>query len=127
MSASNVNEIIDNICVKLGTTVERIVPEYAKYMIVSKLTTFMTGVVTMVITIVLTNMLLASLKKRIAEHKEEYNRNEWIFEWWAIVYIIFGIILVIIGIIAFTDVVSGLGFIPWLISPQGAFMAEVLH
>jgi hypothetical protein len=127
MNANDVNVIIDNICNKLGTTVEMVVPEYAKYMITSKVISLIIGVVIAFFATALINMLLASLRKKIAEYKEEYgNTDDWWSEDWAILYIIGYGVIMIIGIIAFAFIVSGLDFIPWLISPQGAFIAEVM-
>ena len=45
MNTNDVNTIIDNICSKLGTTVEMVVPEYAKYMIASKVISLIIGMV----------------------------------------------------------------------------------
>ena len=127
MSANNVNTIIDNICAKLGTTVEMVVPEYAKYMVARNLTTFITGVGLIILIVVLAKMLMVSLNKKIAEYKEEYESNDWWDAGWSVLYLIGGVILVIIGFVALSILISGLDFIPWLISPQGAFIAEVLH
>jgi hypothetical protein len=126
MNANDVNAIIDNICNKLGTTVEAVVPEYAKYMIVSKVISLIIGVVIAFFATALINMLLASLRKKIAEYKSEYDRDDWWSEDWAILCIVGYGVIIIIGIIAVAFIVSGLDFIPWLISPQGAFIAEVM-
>lgn len=127
MNANDVNTIIDNICNKLGTTVEMVVPGYAKYMIASKLVTLITGVVIAFFGTALMHMLMTSLKKKIAEYKEEYgSTDDWWSEDWAISYIIGDAVIIIIGIIAVAHIVSGLHFIPWIISPQGAFIAEVM-
>ena len=127
MNTNDVNTIIDNICSKLGTTVEMVVPEYAKYMIASKVISLIIGVVIAFFATALINMLLASLRKKIAEYKEEYgNTDDWWSEDWAISYIVGYGVIIIIGIIAVAFIVSGLDFIPWLISPQGAFIAEVM-
>ena len=126
MNANDVNTIIDNICNKLGTTVETVVPEYAKYMIASKVISLIIGMVIAVFATVLMHMLMASLRKKIAEYKEEYERDDWWDEEWVIMYVIGGIVLIVVGIIGTTIVVKGLGIIPWIVSPQGAFIAEVL-
>ena len=127
MSANNVNTIIDNICAKLGTTVEMVVPEYAKYMVASKLTTFITGVGLIILIVALAKMLMVSLNKKITEYKDEYESNDWWDAGWSVLYLISGVVLIIIGFVALSILISGLDFIPWLISPQGAFIAEVLH
>ena len=127
MNANDVNTIIDNICDKLGTTVEMVVPEYAKYMIADKLITLIIGIGLMIFATVLMHMWATSLKKKIAEYKEEYDREDWYDEDWVIPYIISDIVIIIIGLFAFAYIVIGLGFIPWLISPQGAFIAEVMR
>jgi hypothetical protein len=126
MNANDVNAIIDNICNKLGTTVEAVVPEYAKYMIASKLVTLIIGVMITFFVTALMNMMLTSLKKEIAEYKEKYERDDWWSEDWVFPYILGGIALIFVGIIGTATLVSGLDFIPWLISPQGAFVAEVM-
>ena len=126
MNANDVNVIIDNICNKLGTTVEMVVPEYAKYMIASKVISLIIGVVIAFFATALINMLLASLRKKIAEYKEEYgNTDDWWSEDWVFPYILGGMALIFIGIVGTATLVNGLDIIPWLISPQGAFIAEV--
>ena len=42
---NEVNEVINNICDKLDTTIEKIVPEFAKYMIVTNIKDFIIGIV----------------------------------------------------------------------------------
>jgi H+/Cl- antiporter ClcA len=126
MNANDVNAIIDNICNKLGTTVEMVVPEYAKYMIASKLVTLIIGVMITFFATALMNMMLTSLKKEIAEYKEKYERDDWWSEDWVFPYILGGIALIFVGIVGTATLVNGLDFIPWLISPQGAFIAEVM-
>lgn len=126
MNANDVNVVIDNICNKLGTTVEMIVPEYAKYMIASKLVTLIIGVVIAFFATVLMSMMLASLKKKITEYKEEYESDDWSDEDWVILYIIGGIVITFVEIIAIKTIIGGLDFIPWIVSPQGAFVAEVM-
>jgi hypothetical protein len=126
MNANDVNTIIDNICNKLGTTVEAVVPEYAKYMIASKLITLIIGVAIAFFATTSMNMLLASLKKKIAEYKSEYDRDDWWDEGWVVPHIAGGMVIIFAGLIAVIYVSSGLDFIPWLVSPQGAFIAEVM-
>lgn len=128
MNTNDISVIIDNICSKLGTTIEAVVPEYAKYMIASKVISLIIGVVIAFFATVLMHTLMASLKKKIAEYKEEYgSTDDWWSEDWAISYIVSYGVIIIIGIIAVAFIVSGLDFIPWLISPQGAFIAEVMR
>ena len=126
MNANDVNTIIDNICNKLGTTVETVVPEYAKYMIASKVISLIIGVMIAFFATALMHMLISSLKKKIAEYKEEYERDDWSDEDWVIFYAIGGGAIAFVGIIAVAFILNGLGFISWIISPQGAFIAEVL-
>lgn len=126
MNTNDVNAIIDNICNKLGTTVEMVVPEYAKYMIASKLVTLIIGVVIAFFATTLMNMMLTSLKKKIAKYKEKYERDDWWDEDWVVPYVIGGIVLIFVGIVGTIILVDGLNFVPWLISPQGAFIAEVM-
>ena len=125
MNANDVNEIINNICTKLGTTVEKVVPEYAKYKVVSNLQCFLIGVVFAIITTFLTMTMLKMLKKRIAEYVDEYGNNDWYDEDFAMVYCIGGAFLFILMVIATAMIVNGLDFVPWLVSPQGAFVAEI--
>jgi phosphate/sulfate permease len=126
MNANDVNAIIDNICNKLGTTVEMVVPEYAKYMIASKVISLIIGVVIAFFATALMKMLVTSLKKKITEYREEYDRDDWYDEDWVVLYVIGDIVIIIIGTIAVTHIASGLDIIPWIISPQGAFVAEVM-
>ena len=127
MNANDVNSIIDNICSKLGTTVEMVVPEYTKYMIASKLVTLIIGVMITFFATALMNMMLTSLRKKIAEYKEEYgNTDDWWSEVWSVLYIIGGVVLIFVGIIGVITSVNGLDIIPWIVSPQGAFIAEVM-
>ena len=125
MDANDVNEIINNICAKLGTTVEKVVPEYAKYKVVSNLQEFLIGVVLAIITTFLTMTMLKMLKKRIAEYVDEYGHNDWYDEDFAMVYCIGGVFLFGFMLIAIAMIVNGLNFVPWLVSPQGAFVAEI--
>ena len=125
MNANDVNEIINNICAKLGTTVEKVVPEYAKYKVVSNLQEFLIGVVLAIITTFLTMTMLKMLKKRIAEYVDKYGYNDWYNEDFAMVYCIGGVFLFILMVIATAMIVNGLDFVPWLVSPQGAFVAEI--
>ena len=125
MNANDVNEIINNICAKLGTTVEKVVPEYAKYKVVSNLQELLIGVVLAIITTFLTMTMLKMLKKRIAEYIDEYGHNDWYDEDFAAVYCIGGVFLFILMVIATAMIVNGLDFVPWLVSPQGAFVAEI--
>lgn len=126
MNTNDVNVIIDNICNKLGTTVEAVVPEYTKYMIASKLVTLITGVVITFIAANLTRMMLTSIKKRIAEYKEEYDGDDWFFEEWAIPYTVGGIALIFVGAAGIVTLINGLDIIPWIVSPQGAFIADMM-
>lgn len=126
MNTNDVNIIIDNICNKLGTTVEMVVPEYAKYMITSKLVTLITGGVITFFVAILMNMMLASLKKRIAKYREKYDSDDWYDEDWVLPYIFGGIALIFVGIVGTVTLINGLDIIPWIISPQGAFIAEVM-
>lgn len=125
MNANDVNEIINNICAKLGTTVEKVVPEYAKYKVVSNLQEFLIGVVLAIITTFLTMTMLKMLKKRIVEYVDEYGHNDWYDEDFVEVYYIGGAFLFILMVIATVMIVNGLDFVPWLVSPQGAFVAEI--
>lgn len=127
MNVNDVNAVIDNICNKLGTTVEAVVPEYAKYMIASKLTALIIGVVIAFFATALMNMLTTSLKRKIAEYKEKYERDDWWDENWVVPHVIGGIVIIVVGIIAFVFISSGLDIIPWIVSPQGAFIAEVMR
>jgi uncharacterized membrane protein len=69
--------------------------------------------------------MLKMLKKRIAEYVDEYGSNDWYDEDFVIVYCIGGVfLLMLMGITAVT-IVNGLNFVPWLVSPQGAFVAEI--
>ncbi|GEM_PF-4227291 len=126
MNANDVNIIIDSICNKLGTTVEVVVPEYTRYMIASKAITLIVGVAITLFTATLMQMLIASLKKSITKYKEKYERDDWWDEEWVIMYVIGGIVLIVVGIIGTTVVVKGLGIIPWIVSPQGAFIADIM-
>lgn len=127
MNTNDVNTIIDNICTKLGTTVEAVVPEYVKFMIASKLVMLITGVVITFIAAKLTSVMLASFKKRLAEYKEEYGSNDWVFEEWAIPYIIGSIALIFVGAAGIITLINGLDIIPWIVSPQGAFIADMMN
>ena len=121
MNTNNVNEIINNICAKLGTTIEKVVPEYAKYKVVSNLQELLIGVVLAIITTFLT-MTMLKMKKRIAEHVDEYGNNDCYEE----DFVTFcGPFLFILMVIATTMIVNGLDFVSWLVSPQGAFVAEI--
>lgn len=126
MNTNDVNIIIDNICNKLGTTVEMVVPEYVKYMIASKLVTLITGVMITFFATILMNMMLASLKKKIAKYKEEYDRDDWYDEYFAFPHIIVGIILIFVGVVGTVTLINGLDIIPWIVSPQGAFIADIM-
>ena len=126
MNTNDVNVIIDNICNKLGTTVEMVVPEYAKYMIASKLTALIIGMAIAFFATALMNMLIASLRKRIAKYREKYDSDDWYDEDWVIPHVIGGIALIFVGIVGTVTLVNGLDIIPWIVSPQGAFIAEVI-
>jgi hypothetical protein len=65
------------------------------------------------------------LKKRIAEYVDEYGSNDWYDEDFVIVYCIGGVFLLILMGITAVTIVNGLNFVPWLVSPQGAFVAEI--
>lgn len=129
MNTNDVNVIIDNICNKLGTTVEAVVPEYTKYMIASKLVTLITGVVITFIAAKLTSMMLTSIKKRIAEYKEEYDGDDCLdlfYEDWFVPYIFGSIALIFVGAAGIVTLINGLDIIPWIVSPQGAFIADMM-
>ena len=126
MNANDVNVVIDNICNKLGTTVEVVVPEYTRYMIASKAITLIVGIAITLFAAALMQMLIASLKRSITKYKEKYERDDWWDEEWVIMYVIGGIVLIVVGIIGTTRVVKGLGIIPWIVSPQGAFIADIM-
>lgn len=126
MNANDVNVVIDNICNKLGTTVEVVVPEYTRYMIASKAITLIVGIAITLFTAALMQMLIVSLKKSIAKYKEKYERDDWWDEDWVILYVIGGIALIFVGTFGTAIVVKGLGIIPWIVSPQGAFIADIM-
>jgi succinate dehydrogenase/fumarate reductase cytochrome b subunit len=90
------------------------------------LVTFITGIVLIFFATALMKMLVTSLKKKITEYREEYDLDDWYDKDWVVLYVIGDIVIIIIGIIAVAHIASGLDIIPWIVSPQGAFIAEVM-
>ena len=124
---NEVNEVINNICEKLGTTIEKIVPEFSKYMFVSSLKDFILGVVLLAIVAIVFRSLFKWLKKRIDDYKAETDQDDWMTEDFAFTFYLGTAPLLIMVIPGFVLTISGLQFLDWLISPQGAFVAYVLR
>lgn len=124
---NEVNEVINNICEKLGTTIEKIVPEFSKYMFVSSLKDFIIGIVLLTFTAIIFRSLFKWFKSRINKYKEETDRDDWYDESFVFAFCLGCCPLLITTIAGLVFTISGLQFLDWLISPQGAFVAYVLR
>ena len=125
--SNEINEVINNICEKLGTTIDKVMPEYAKYMVVTNIKDFIIGIILLVFTAILFRSLFKWLKSRIDKYKEEMDDDDWMDEDFAFAFYLGCAPLIITTIVGIIFTINGLKFLDWLISPQGAFVAYVLR
>ena len=109
----NVNEIIDSICNKLGTTVEFIVPEYARMAIVGDV------VLILVIFAVWYSGYIGLRKLHKFCEKEEYVSDVYLAAaiFIAVIFAVFGVSAIIISSVELTQAIA---------SPHAFFIKEVM-
>lgn len=110
-----VNEVINNICDKLGYAASEITPEMAKYMIAKDTFTIITCCVLMVVSIIGIIVAVRHCRKML----DKYHYYEGV--------VIFGVIATI-GILttAVVAVSTGIDLVGWLASPKASMVEYVL-
>ena len=125
--SSEVNDVINNICEKLGTTADIIVPEFARYMAAKNIKTLILGLIFLILDAVIVKSFLKWRKRCITEYKEKHNGDEdWVDDQRFPAVIGFCIIIGALSISSFIFILSGLDFINWMVSPKGAFVEYIL-
>lgn len=108
-----VNEIIDNLCTRLGTTAEMLIPEYAKMRMATSATSM---IITVIVFAVVVVFIVKGVKRIVS--------GDWYEDG---IFIVMGIVL-ILGIFAAFIFLSNLnGFIAYSTSPTAAFVNEMLR
>jgi hypothetical protein len=115
MTYEDINKVIDNIAQKLGTSSEYLIAEYGKYQVGLGITRLIAGII---ITIVACIVIVLSIKYADSNKYKFINNNEV-----SSGLIILSLIVIAIGIVL---IMYGLMFIPWMISPTGATVHEIL-
>lgn len=115
---NEVNEVINNICSKLGYAASEITPEMARYMIARNTFEVIVCVVFMIIATVIGIMAYRSYK-RLSPHDQEWNcrvqLSSMIIS--AGVFILFVVVLALVG----ADLVG------WIASPRASMVQYVLE
>ncbi len=108
----NVNEIIDSICNKLGTTVEFIVPEYARMAIVG-------DVVLILVIFAVGYSGYIGLRKLHKFCEEEHESDVYLAVaiFIAVIFVIFGVSAIVVSSVELTQAIA---------SPHAFFVKEVM-
>lgn len=109
----NINEIIDNICNRLGTTVDFIVPEYIRMEIISK--------VAAILICIIISVLLRFICKKLDKLREADCNYEELYICSVYANIIISIFLLIGILFSIADLAKA------LVSPYGYFVSELIR
>lgn len=118
----NVNSIINDICEKLGTTVEYVIPEYAKMKIASSC-----GSIIVLLVVVAVYLILLQRCKRFYENYDRHTSSlyqDGLKDFAGFAAFIVGILLSIITALVLSVEIPVL--FKFLASPTGAFVEDVL-
>ena len=112
--SNNVNSIINNLCDKLGTTVDYLIPEMAKYYI----TRHTVGVIISIIIIIILCIFLTIIYKSMKNGDIDYDIPDYLF--------LFGIATIVEFIPFFIFVYNLTELSGYLASPTAAVIKEIL-
>lgn len=115
---NEVNEVINNICSKLGYAASEITPEMARYMIARNTFGVVVCVIFMMVATVIGIMAYRSYK-RLSPHDQEWNCGVQLFSMIisAILFTLFAVVLASVG----ADLVG------WIASPRASMVQYVLE
>ena len=112
----NINEIIDNICAKIGTAAERMIPEYARMKVASNTVLLMFSVVVLAVSIVAVRYAYRWYKK------DEYDDTRSYVLIGTSVFTVSAVLLfLILGIYALMTIIK------YSTAPHAAFIEEMLN
>lgn len=113
----NINEIIDNLCNKLGTTAEYLIPEYAKMRIAEGIT----AIVVCAILLAVTGLFLRWVIKKYAAtdyHTDAYDLLQ------IAAIALFGITAIVSAVVAIKVIPQ---IVRFSVAPYPAFLQDVLR
>ena len=115
----NINEIIDNICLKLGTTAEFLIPEYAKMRIAESILSMVAFAALTVATVCVMKFFVKAVKPGGYFYENDIEDIASLIGWGVL------LICVVIFLIAFFD--SACCLLRYVSSPTAAFIKEMLR
>lgn len=124
--SNEINDVVNNICEKLGTTTDMVIPEFARYMVAENIKNLIIGLILLAFDVVVFKTLLKWLKRRITELKTKHENYDWTDQDFAYLFYVACGILLVLGIGSFLTIIDGLDFVNWVVSPKGAFAKYIL-
>lgn len=116
--SNEVNEVINNICDKLGYAASEITPEMARYMIVRGIYGVIVCIVLMIIAVIVGTIAYKSYKN-LSPYDQEWNCTLQFFSMFCSAVMLTVLILVL--------VFEGVDLVGWIASPKASMVQYVLN